>query len=197
MCMNNSYPTLSCSSTKASIPEEWIDMTAQCTRSMRNQIQEELSASMQYLAMGAHFSRDTVNRPGFAEMFFKSASEEREHAMKLMSYLMMRGELTERLQDLIRTPTVPITTWADGLSALKDALKLEASVTKKIKHVIKACENDNGANDYHLVDYLTGEFLEEQYSGQRDLAGKISTLGKMMNQQGVLGEFLFDKKLLG
>lgn len=46
--------------------------------------------------------------------------------------------------------TVPITTWADGLSALKDALKLEASVTKKIKHVIKACENDNGANDYHV-----------------------------------------------
>lgn len=46
------------------------------------------------------------------------------------------------------------------------------------------------------MDYLTGEFLTEQYIGQRDLAGKISTLGKMMTAHGTLGEFLFDKKLL-
>lgn len=47
-----------------------------------------------------------------------------------------------------------------------------------------------------LVDYLTGDFLEEQYHGQRDLAGKISTLDKLMITQGPLAEFLFDKKLL-
>lgn len=47
-----------------------------------------------------------------------------------------------------------------------------------------------------LVDYLTGDFLEEQYHGQRDLAGKISTLDKLMATQGPLGEFLFDKKLI-
>lgn len=48
-----------------------------------------------------------------------------------------------------------------------------------------------------LVDYLTGDFLEEQYKGQRDLAGKASTLKKMMDRHVSLGEFLFDKKLLG
>jgi len=47
-----------------------------------------------------------------------------------------------------------------------------------------------------LVDWLTGDFLTEQYEGQRDLAGKISNLGKMMETHGTLGEFLFDKKLL-
>lgn len=47
-----------------------------------------------------------------------------------------------------------------------------------------------------LVDYLITDFLEEQYKGQRELAGKISTLGKMMQAHGNLGEFLFDKKLL-
>jgi ferritin heavy chain len=48
------------------------------------------------------------------------------------------------------------------------------------------------------VDYLTGEFLEEQYKGQRDIAGKISTLGKMLKetQSAELAEFLFDKTLL-
>lgn len=48
---------------------------------------------------------------------------------------------------------------------------------------------------WQLVDYLTGDFLTEQYQGQRDLAGKLSSLEKMMEKHGVLGEFLFDKKL--
>ena len=96
------------------------------------------------------------------------------------------------------------TKWESGLSALKNALTLEALVTKDIKNVIEVCEghtnkkrqNQEEVNDYHLVDYLTGEFLEEQYKGQRDLAGKVSTLSKFMTDHGDLGEFLFDKKLL-
>lgn len=79
---------------------------------------------------------------------------------------------------------------------MRDALQLEASVTKKIKGVIKICEDEPGPNEWHLVDYLTGEFLEEQYKGQRDIAGRISTLDKFMDQHGGLGEFIYDKKLL-
>lgn len=78
-------------------------MVSPCVKKMRNQIQEELKAAMQYLAMAAHFSRDTINRPGFAKMFFESASEEREHAIKLISYLLMRGELTSDVSTLLRT----------------------------------------------------------------------------------------------
>lgn len=48
-----------------------------------------------------------------------------------------------------------------------------------------------------FVDYLTGEFLEEQLKGQRDLAGKVSTLAKMQasGPSVELAEFLFDKQL--
>jgi ferritin heavy chain len=49
---------------------------------------------------------------------------------------------------------------------------------------------------FQLVDYLSGEFLDEQYKGQKDLADKISNLGKMQDNYGILGEFLFDKKLV-
>lgn len=74
---------------------------------------------------------------------------------------------------------------------------MESTVTKKIRNVIQSCEEGNlEYNDYHLVDYLTGDFLEEQYRGQRDLAGKISTLDKMIDKHGALAEFIFDKKLL-
>lgn len=54
------------------------------------------------MAMGAHFLRDSINRPGFGKMFMHSATEEREHAMKLISYLLMRGELTKEVSTLIK-----------------------------------------------------------------------------------------------
>lgn len=201
---------------------DWPDMHKECVKAMRKQIQKEIYASTQYLAMAAYFSTDTVNRPGFAEHFFKAAKEEREHGSKLVEYLSMRGLLTDSVNDLITVPvsnrfkinsnvfdfifvcltdsfsllkTVQAHKWT-GLSALEDAFKLETEVTQSIRKLIKTCEGtarDSSDNDYHLVDYLTGVYLEEQLTGQRDLAGKISTLNKMMSSQGELGEFLFDK----
>lgn len=72
-------------------------------------------------------------------------------------------------------------------------------MTQSIRALIKTCEGtarDGEDNDYHLVDYLTGVYLEEQLTGQRDLAGKITTLEKMKNTHGELAEFLFDKSNL-
>nr|AAM44043.1 ferritin 1 [Apriona germarii] len=188
---------IECRGENVNVPTDWLDMQQFCVSSVRNQIEEELKAAMQYMAMGAHFSKDIVNRPGFAKMFFEAASEERQHAIKLISYLLMRGELTSKVSELIRSrKLVPQKTyWDSGVEALKDALNLEASVTKKIRKVIKNCEEDS-FNDYHIVDYLTGDFLTEQYQGQRDIAGKVSTLEKLKVKHGALGEFLFDKKLL-
>ncbi|XP_050302171.1 ferritin subunit [Anthonomus grandis grandis] len=189
---------LQCEHRAPNVPKEWIDMQTSCVSAVRSHVMEELRAAMQYMAMGAHFSRDQINRPGFANLFFKAASEEREHAIKLIEYLLMRGELTSEVSNMITRNMSPnVTNWASGASALKDALMLEASVTKKIRNLIKVCEDDPANfNDYHLVDYLTGDFLTEQYEGQRDLAGKLSSLEKLMNKHGALGEFLFDKKLM-
>ncbi|KAL0808652.1 hypothetical protein ABMA28_013089 [Loxostege sticticalis] len=186
-----------CHVNPVNIPKEWVTMHRSCRDSMRHQIQEEVAASLQYLAMGAHFSKDTVNRPGFAKLFFDAGSEEREHAMKLIEYLLMRGELTSDVTSLITIRPPERNNWANGVEALEHAVKMESSVTKSIRAVISACESAKDFNDYHLVDYLAGEFLDEQYKGQRDLAGKASTLKKMLERHPALGEFIFDKKLLG
>lgn len=76
-------------------------MSRGCIKEVRRQIQAEIDASMQYLAMGAHFSQSTINLPGFSEFFFKAAGEEREHATKLIEYLLMRGQLTDDVSNLI------------------------------------------------------------------------------------------------
>ncbi|KAM3957613.1 ferritin 1 heavy chain [Aphomia sociella] len=186
-----------CQVNPVTIPRDWITMQRPCRDSMRRQIQMEVAASLQYLAMGAHFSRDIINRPGFAKMFFEAGSEEREHAMKLIEYLLMRGELTSDVTSLIQIRPPERKSWGNGVEALEHAVKMESDVTKSIRTVISTCESDPNFNDYHLVDYLTGDFLDEQYKGQRDLAGKASTLKKMMDRHASLGEFIFDKKLLG
>jgi len=187
---------LKCQEKQADVPTEWLDMTRGCVKEVRRQVQAEIDASMAYMAMGAYFAKDTVNRPGFSEFFFKAAGEEREHASKLIEYMLMRGQLTDDVSNLITVNVPQKVKWQSGVEALKDALQTEAKVTKSIKQVIEKCEQDDGNNDYHFVDYLTGDFLEEQYHGQRDLAGRISTLDKLMMSQGPLGEFLYDKKLL-
>ncbi|WP_202890922.1 ferritin-like domain-containing protein, partial [Acinetobacter pittii] len=121
---------------------------------------------------------------------FKAASEERQHAIKLIEYLLMRGELTQDFDKLIQLSEIKVAVNQNTLTpidALKEALKLETKVTNSIKRMMDACEEpktpeDKDKNDYHFVDYLTTEFLDEQYKGQRDLAGKVSTLGKMIKK---------------
>lgn len=113
----------------------------------------EINASMTYLAMGAHFAKDTVNRPGFSEFFFKAAAEEREHGMKLIEYLLMRGQLAKgegEISKLITIKNPDKKVWVSAVEALKDALATEAKVTESIRRVITACEDDSGFNDYHV-----------------------------------------------
>lgn len=197
----------SCKLDETYLPTDWITMANTCVKLMMSQVQKELTASLTYLAMGAHFSRDCVNRPGFAKFFFESASEERQHAIKFIDYLTMRGNLTDyHLQVLNLIPDsilnkIPMK-WDSVSHAMESALALETSVTEAIRQIIIECEQGKDTegdvelvNDYHLSDYLTGEFLDEQYKGQRKLAGYLSTLKKMENSHGKLSEFLMDKTM--
>ncbi|XP_076293518.1 ferritin 1 heavy chain [Lasioglossum baleicum] len=201
---------------------KWVDMESDCAKQLWSQVNKEIEAAITYLSMGVHFAKDTNHRPGFSKFFFEAANEERGHAIKIIEYFLMRGQLISKETQILnyqnnqtnhndhsnqkdqkkqkhqnnqieKLTFVPL---ESGVHALEEALKLEAKVTDSIREIIKTCENVHSFNDYHLVDYLTTDFLDEQYKGMRDLAGKISTLNKMMGTHGPLGEFLFDKKLL-
>lgn len=205
---------------------EFVDMKSNCVRLTEEQIEKEITASLKYLSLGAYFSQDNVNRPGFAKFFFSAASEEREHAEKLIEYLSMRGQYFENPEspitqikighliknaakaeklglagDFLHSPKPRDNGVSAGLQSLRTALSMEMAVTKSIRELIAACESEEHGNkqvynDYHFADYLTGDFLTEQYQGKRDLAGKITTLGKMIKSNGAeLADFLFDKKL--
>jgi len=211
-------------------PSMFGNMRTPCINKVMDQIGCEVRASLEYLKFGAHFSQDGVNRPGFSKFFFESASEEREHAIKLIEYLNMRGahhpdvpnskvddlgEYKALLEHATKCNIFDQTfsdhncnTVTSGVKGLTCALNMEIAVTTHINDLIRTCEKDktedvkacnaaqkNGrhvqCNDYHFVDYLTGEFLEEQYQGQRKLAGHLKTLDKMKDTHGNIGEFFF------
>lgn len=175
----------------------WDDLHRSCVDALHGQIKKEFDASIVYLKYAAYFAQEKINLPGFEKFFFHAAGEEREHGIKLIEYALMRGKepVNKNTFQLDYSYKVPAAT--TGLSALEDALKKEQEVTLSIRNLIKVCEGDK--NDYHLVDYLTAEYLDEQHKGQRELAEKIATLRKMTGSDDApkegrkLAEFLFDK----
>nr|AAL85606.1 ferritin heavy chain-like protein [Aedes aegypti] len=169
---------------------QWDSVDDQCLAALHRQINKEFDASIIYLKYAAYFAQEKINLPGFEKFFFHAAAEEREHGIKLIEYALMRGKApADKHFKLNYDHEVPTVT--TGESALETALQKEVEVTKSIRGVIKACED--GSNDFHLADYLTGEYLDEQHKGQRELAEKIATLKKMKKSAPKLGEFLFDK----
>lgn len=163
-----------------------------CMNHLRSHIKRELQAAVTYLAMGAWANHYSVQRPGLANFFFDSASEEREHGLKLLGYLRMRGH---NELDILPSSLEPLNgkyEWENSLSALRQALKMEKDVTESIKKIIDYCAD---AEDHQLADYLTGDFMEEQLKGQRNVAGLANTLQGVLRKQPRLGEWIFDNNL--
>jgi len=172
-----------------------------CYNAISKQIHQELTASITYLTMGAYFSRAEYYRPNVAKFFLDSASEERDHAKKMIDYMLKRGGDIDSTGNEMKAlkPVGNKVVWESVTDAFKDALALEQEVTKSITNIISACESqkyDDGKqiNDYHTADHFTSDFLAEQHDGTRKLAGFIASLHNMEEHHGALAEIIFDTK---
>nr|CAX71539.1 ferritin, heavy polypeptide 1 [Schistosoma japonicum] len=58
----------------------------ECEAGINKQINMELYASYVYMTMAFHFHRDDVALNGFYKFFLNESEEERQHAIKLMTY---------------------------------------------------------------------------------------------------------------
>jgi len=178
--------------------------TSKCERAIQDHIKYEFDAAFTYLAMGAHFAQESINRPGIAKFLLGAASEERSHAILMLDYLNKRGirlrpknseykyttdeTILEKLNKLERI---------DYKDALTQALNMELDVTQRIYHVINSCDAD-----YHGADVFTNPILDEQHEGVRHLQGAIKTFDNLAEgsegnaQFQSYAEYTFDMKLL-
>jgi len=179
---------------------QWPDMDDECIMEVKAHIKRELQASLTYLTMAAHFFNSANFRPGVAKFVLKHASEERQHARALMDYILMRGY--DISKDEIPTIKPLATTWDGVFEALNTTLTIEKDVRDYFKKIIFVCEGgsdpEHKSVDYHISDFLTGNFLDEQHQGVREISGMLTTLGRILANTGnaAFAEFEFDRTLL-
>jgi ferritin heavy chain len=148
---------------------------------LNNQINAEFQASYVYLALHAYFARDDVALPGLAKFFLKSSHEEREHAEKLMNYLITRGG---RLQ--LKEIKAPETEFddpekGDALNAVEKALALEKAINVSLLTLHKIAEE---AGDPQMCDFIEGEFLKEQVESIKTLSDYVAQLRRVGKGHG-------------
>jgi ferritin len=82
------------------------------------QIGREFAAAHQYVAVGAHYAAETF--PQLAAFFYRQADEEREHAMKMVNYLLDRDAKVD-----FGSIAEPRTQFADHVEPISVALDQE------------------------------------------------------------------------
>nr|ADR71731.1 ferritin subunit 1 [Argopecten irradians] len=159
---------------------------AETEAGINRQINLELYAGYVYQSMSFYFDRDDVALPGFAKYFKKASDEEREHAEKFMKYQNKRGGRAV-LQDIKKADRDE---WGTGLDAMQVALTLERQVNQSLLDL-------HGLGDKHgdsqFMDFLEGEYLEEQVNAIKEISDHITNLKRVGSG---LGEYLYDKESL-
>ncbi|KAL3312063.1 fts3-like protein [Cichlidogyrus casuarinus] len=139
------------------------------------------------MALAAYYDRDDVAFTYAAKMFREASHEEREHAEKLIDYQNKRGGRVV-FQD-IKTPTqIPANaTLAYGIKA---ALEYEKLVNQCLLDLHKVADKHN---DPQMMDFIEGEFLEEQVDAIKKLSDQLTNVQRVGTG---LGEYMFGRMTL-
>ena len=149
------------------------------------QINMEFTAMYAYTAMAAHFDRDDVALSNVASFFRKSASEEKEHAEKLIDYQNKRGGRVT-FKDIA---VAEKTEFASVLEAFEAALALERRVNQSLLDLHKVASDNN---DAQMTDFIEGNYLNEQVDAIKSLSDQVTNLQRVGTG---LGEWHFNQSL--
>lgn len=144
-------------------------ISKELAKAFNEQIGHEFGAGMQYVAIAAHFNQRQLTL--LADLFFKQAEEERQHAMKFVQYLLdTKGELK------IPAISAPKMTFSSAEDAVQAALSWEEDVTKQITALMDIAVKQN--------DYLGQSFLQWFIDEQLEEVVKMDRLLGVVRQSG-------------
>jgi len=148
---------------KISISIETMDL-------LNQQIQLEAYASASYLAMASWCDQNAFGKS--ASFFYKQSEEEREHMMKIFTFINDCGGSAF-------SPS--ISKINHEFSSLEDifenALNQEISVTKSIHNIVKECKKNNDYNGENFLQWFIVEQLEEEKT-LRDILDLFDLMGR-------------------
>jgi ferritin len=149
------------------------------TAALNAQIAREFAAAHQYVAIGAHYAAETF--PQLSEFFYKQAEEEREHAMKMVNYLIDRGA-----QPDIGQVEAPRQSFADHVEPITLALEQERTVTVRISELFSIARE---THDY-LSEQFMQWFLEEQVEEEASMGDLLAVAERTRGVPMLLEEYL-------
>ena len=132
---------------------------------MNQQIGNEMGASMQYIAIAAHFDGETL--PELARFFYRQADEERDHAMRFVRFLL-------DVDADVRIPQIeaPQSNFATAEEAVALSLQWERTVTQQIYDLVEIATSDSNLIAVRFLDWFVNEQLEEVSTMQDLLADR-------------------------
>jgi ferritin len=143
------------------------------------QIAREFAAAHQYVAIGTHYAAETF--PRLAAFFYEQADEEREHAMKMVNYLLDRDAQVQ-----IGPVEGPHQTFADHVEPITLALEQERAVTVHISELAAIARE---TNDY-LSEQFMQWFLEEQVEEEASMTDLLAVAERTRTVPMLLEEYL-------
>ena len=148
---------------------------------INEQIGHEFSAMLQYVNIATYFDGDAL--PRLAAHFYRQAEEEKEHAMRLVHYVVEAG-------GHVAIPAIPA--GKSGFSSAEEAVKLsldqEVTVTNQINALADLAIKDNDHAARIMLDWFVTEQIEE-----------VSSMDQLLRMIKLAGEWglLFVEQFLG
>jgi len=143
------------------------------------QISREFAAAHQYTAIGAYYAAETF--PQLERFFYVQAEEEREHAMKMVNYLLDRNAKVDFTE-----VSAPQTVFLDHVAPIKLALEQEQQVTV---HIAGLFEIARETSDYMAEQFLHW-FLEEQVEEEASMSDLLAVAERTREIPVLLEEYL-------
>lgn len=144
-------------------------ISKQLNDAINKQIGREMEASNQYLQIAAYFEGRYLKK--LAELFYKQAAEEQEHALKFLHYVTETGGKLE-----IPALAAPKAVFSSAEEAVSMSLKWENDVTAFIYELVEIA---NSTKDYIAREFLSWFVTEqlEEVSSMDTLLGVIRNTG--------------------
>lgn len=149
-------------------------ISKQMNAALNTQVGNELAASNQYVQIAAYF--DSEGLPTLSKFFLDQATEERDHALRFIKFVMDAGGDVE-----IPEIPAPKTGFKGASDAVKLALESELRVTKQINDIVDLAIKDK--------DHLSKNALEWFVNEQREEVSTMDTLQRMVKRAGEAGLF--------
>jgi ferritin len=136
---------------------------------LNEQIGQEFCASLQYVAIAAHFDRESL--PELARYYYRQAEEERAHAMRMVKYVVDAGGKVE-----IPSIPAPDTRFSTAQDAVQKALDGEMIVTREINALVDLT--------FQETDHITRNFLQWFVTEQLEEVSSAETLLRIVQRAG-------------